>query len=260
MQAYHGLMADAWGGMKSHITYFGNPPRTAADKMITPALVKNARARFTAAAAKAKGDARALEEIALDAECFENWVKLAEEARTGGVIHDLKEFREDAFNMVPWLKAKAKKGIPQQTRFKVYRGADALYFLAECREKNVVALNRGTDKNDAHDWGSPTIEFFIDTGDGLCRQIAVTPAGGVWDAMNGDKKWNCGAKVRPAFDADGWMLEVAFPYDAFGGKPKTGDRWKFMAIRNEGNDGFASCGWPVNAHRDFASAATLVFK
>ncbi len=261
MQAYHGLMATAWGGMKTHITYFGNPPRGAADRMITPALAASARAHLSAAAKAAKGDARASAEIALDAECFENWAKLAEEARSGGVMHDLKEFREDAFNMVPWLKAKAKKGKPQPTRFKVYRGADALYVLAECEERENPAFNRGTAKNDAHDWGSDSIEFFIDTGDGACRQIAVTPAGGVWDAKEGDIKWNCGARVRP-FSEDGkWLLEMSFPYGAFGGKPKTGDRWKFMAIRNAGKDSkFSSCGWPVNAHRDFSSAATLVFK
>ena len=66
--------------------------------------------------------------------------------------------------------------------------------------------------------------------------------------------------MRPSFDADKWMLDISFPYAAFGGAPKSGDRWKFMVIRNEGKSGFASCGWPVNAHRDFASAATLVFK
>ena len=260
MKAYHNLMADAWNGMKTHKTYFSNPARGAASEFLPPEREAVARKHLAAAASAAKGDARASAEIAIDLGCLDVWAQFAKEAREGGVIHDLREYREDAFNMVPWLKAKAKKGKMQPTRFKVYRGADALHVLAECGEKDVAALNRGTSKNDAHDWGSPTVEFFIDTGDGLCRQIAVTPAGGVWDAKDGDKSWNCGAAVRPAFEADKWTLEIAFPYDAFGGKPKTGDRWKFMVIRNEGKGGFASCGWPVNAHRDFSSTATLVFR
>ena len=66
--------------------------------------------------------------------------------------------------------------------------------------------------------------------------------------------------MRPAFDADKWMLEITFPYAAFNGRPKKGDRWKFMVIRNDSKSGFASCGWPVNAHRDYSSAATLIFK
>jgi len=260
MKAYHNLMADAWNGMKTHKTYFHNPARGAAAEFLPPAREAVARKYLAAAAEAAKGDARASGEIALDLGCLDVWAQLSKEAREGGVIHDLREYREDAFNMVPWLKAKAKKGKMQPTQFKVYRGADALHVLAECGEKNVAALNRGTDKNDAHDWGSPTIEFFIDIGDGLCRQVAVTPAGGVWDAKDGDMSWNCGAEVRPSFDADKWTLDISFPYGPLGGVPKSGASWKFMVIRNEGKSGFASCGWPVNAHRDFSSAATLVFK
>lgn len=34
-----------------------------------------------------------------------------------------------------------------------------------------------------------------------------------------------------------------------------------MIIRNADKlSGFKSCGWPINAHRDYSSAATLVFK
>ncbi len=260
MKAYHNQMAALWGGMKSHVTYFGNSARGVADKFLPPEMEKAARAHLTAAAEAAKGDERASREIAIDAGCLDIWATFAKEAREGGVIYDLKEYTEDAFNMVPWLKAKAKKENPQPTRFKIYRGTDALHVLAECGEADIAALNRGTTENDAHKWGSPSIEFFIDIGDGLSRQIAVTPAGGVWDACDMDLSWNTGAIVRPTFEADKWLLDMAFPYAAFGGKPKTGDRWKFMVIRNEQRGGFASCGWPINAHRDFASAATLVFK
>ena len=260
MKAYHNLMADAWECMKTHKTYFHNPARGAAASLLPPERESEARSLLAAAAKAAKGDGRASGEIALDLGCLEVWAQFAKEAREGGVVHDLKEYHEDAFNMVPWLKAKAKKGECQPTRFKVYRGTDALHVLAECTDRNIAKLNRGTDKNDAHDGGSPTIEFFIDAGDGLSRQIAVTPAGGVWDANNGDMAWNCGAVVRPAFDVDKWMLEITFPYAAFNGRPKKGERWKFMVIRNDSKSGFASCGWPVNAHRDYSSAATLIFK
>ena len=97
-------------------------------------------------------------------------------------------------------------------------------------------------------------------GDGAVRQIAVTPAGGVWDAKDGDKAWNTGAKVRPTIEHGRWLLEMEFPYEALGGAPKSGDRWKFTIVRNSSAKDFASCGWPVCAHRDFASAATLSFK
>ena len=270
MRAYLDAMADAWNGMKTHITYFGNSARGPAGRFITPELEKVARVHLAAAAAAAKGTPRAASEVALDTECFGEWAKLAAEARSGGVVLDLKEKGgDDAFNTIAWLKAKPKqpsekkskaKNLPSQpTRFKIYRGKTALHVLAECVEKDISKLERGTAKNDAHNWGSPSIEIFLDTGDGAMRQIAVTPAGGVWDTKDGDIGWNTNAKVRPTFEADKWMLEMEFPYDQLGGVPKNGDSWKFMIIRNASKD-YVSCGWPVCAHRDISAAATLSFK
>jgi hypothetical protein len=254
-------MAATWGSMKSHITYFSNPARSVAEKFMTPEVEKAARSHLTAAAEAVKGDKRAFSEVRLDAECFANWVKLAAEARAGGTLHDLKLIRDDdAFNVVAWLAARTKKGTKaQKTRFKVYRAPKGLRILAECAEKN-KAFDRGSEVNDRHNWSSASIEFFIDTGDGVCRQLAITPAGGVWDAANGDLKWNSAATVRPAFDDDKWTLDITLPYEAFGGAPKAGDKWKMMIIRNSGSREFQACGWPIPAHRDFSSAATLVFK
>ena len=261
MRAYHDMMAEAWDAMKTHITYFSNPARVAAPGLITPEIEKAGRARLEAAARAAKGDARALGEVRLDAECFANWVKLAADARAGGTVYDLKLIRDDdAFNVVAWLTGRTKKGgRAQKTGFKVYRAPNALRVLAECMEEN-PAIDRGTTENDRHNWGCASIEFFIDTGDGVSRQIAVTPAGGVWDSANGDIKWSSGAKVRPAFERDRWTLDISIPYEALGTVPKTGDRWKIMIIRNPSDAKYKACGWPIAAHRDYSSAATLVFK
>jgi hypothetical protein len=261
MKAYHNMMADAWGGMKTHVTYFSNPARGAADRFLSVELEKAARLRLEAAASAAKGDARASSEIALDVGCLDVWAKFAKEAREGGELRNLREYSDDAFNRVSWINAKSKSGKPQKTRFKIYNGRKALHVLVECEEKENPAFNRGTAKNDAHNWSSTSIEFFIDTGDGAVRHVAVTPAGGVWDVKDGDRSWNTNAEVRPSFEADKWMLEITFPYEAFGGKPRSGDLWRFMVIRNacKGSK-FSSCGWPINAHRDFSSAAKLVFK
>ncbi len=261
MKAYHNVMADAWGGMKSHITYFGNEARGVAAKLIPPEAEQTMREHLAAAAKAVADDTRAAREVEIDTQCFEEWARFAAEARKGGVMLDLAvKTGDEAFNTTAWLEAKAKTGTPQPTRFKVYRGLTALHVLADCSEADIASLNRGTAENDAHNWDGPSIEFFIDVGDGLCRQIAVTPAGGVWDACDGNMSWNTGATVRPTFEADKWLLDMEFPYEAFGGVPKAGDRWKFMVIRNEGKGDFASCGWPIVAHRDFSSAAMLVFR
>ena len=81
MKAYHDMMADAWNGMKTHITYFLNQPRRAAGRFLTQELEEATRARLAAAAEAARGDDRASSEIALDLGCLDIWAKFAKEAR-----------------------------------------------------------------------------------------------------------------------------------------------------------------------------------
>ena len=263
MEACHNLLATAWNGMKAHVTYFNNAPRNYAAEFLSPETERRARAHLEAAARVAAGDARALAEIALEKDCLEAWSATAADAKKGGVKLDLPEIRgDDAFNVVGRLDAKARTGSPQPTRFKVYRGRTALHVLAECEERLNPAFDRGTAERDKEpfDWDGDSIEIFMKTGDGAQRQIAVTPAGGVWDAKDGDLAWDSGATVRPAFAEGRWTLTIALPYAACGGAPAAGDAWKFMIIRNAPRGAkFRSCGWPVNAHRDFSSAATLTF-
>lgn len=263
MKSYHGMMASAWGGMKAHVTYFFNSPRNYAEEFLPPDRERRARALLASAAEAAKGDGRAEGEVAFELECLDAWAKAAEEAKRGGVRHELSDvLGDDAFNMAGWLDAKARSGSAQPTRFKVYRGRDALHVLAECTEAEKPSFDRGGTENDKEpfNWEADSVEMFIMPGDGAARQIVVTPAGGVWDAKDGDISWNSGAVVRPSFAEGRWTLSLSLPYASFGGAPKTGDRWKFMIIRNAARDSkFKACGWPVNAHRDFSSAATLLF-
>ena len=265
MKAYHDLMADAWGNMKSHLGYYFNSPRGPAMEMITPALIAAARSRLSAAKAKCAGDDRAASEVALDAECFENWVTEAEDGRRRAVVLTLPAPGETGAPKP--LEAKARNGTPQKTRFTLVRGKEALALSAECAEEDMGSFSSGTVKNDDPNiWGSGSyLEMFIESADGSRHQLAVSPAGGVWDKRNGDLKWNSKAVSRLTKGKDFWKLEVSLPYSAFGEVPKSGDKWKFMVIRNVSADPgetpkFASCGWPVNAHGDWGSAATLKFE
>ena len=132
--------------------------------------------------------------------------------------------------------------------------------MATCHESD-PEFTKGESENDRQTWTTPSIEMFIDCGDGASRQIVVSPAGGVWDAKDGDLGWNSGAKVRPSFTKDHWTLTMILPWEGLGDRPKAGDKWKFMIIRNPRQGaGLAPTGWPKPAHRDFGAAATLVFK
>ena len=265
MLAYHELMADAWDHMQAHISYFFTSPRNHADRLITSKLEAAAKERLAAAVTAVQDEPRALAEVMLDVDCFKNWMEVAKEARSGGVVHDLKLVKDSAaFNTIGWLDARTK--VPksgkapefQKTRFKLYRGTDALHILCECEEKENPDFPRGEPGK--FSWEARTIEIFLDVGDGVCRQIALNPAGGTWGAKDRLEGWNPGAKVSSTYDPDKWMTEIELPYEGLGATPRPGDRWKFMIIRNRGKSKFAGCGWPVNAHRDFGSAATLVFK
>lgn len=262
MKAYHNLIADAWGSMKKHITYYEHNPRSVAADFMTAEVEAKARELLAAAAKAAAGDKRAAGEVAIDTGCLEDWASIAEQSRKtrkGGVVLELpRKTGANAYDTCGWLQTKARRGVPQATRFKLYRGNDSLHLLADCEECD-PGFAHGTDRHDDHDWTGQSIEIFIDTGNGLCHQIAVTPAGGIWDASDADKSWDSGAAVRSEIGKGKWMLDIAIPYGPLGGVPKVGDRWEFMAIRN-GSGKFSSCGWPIDAHRDFTSAATLVFK
>ena len=266
MEAYHGMMADAWGRMKSHITYFFNSPRGPAVELITDDLCRAARSRLSAAAKAAAADKRALGEIELDRECFENWVAEAEVARKSAVVLKLPPPSADSLAKASWLPTKAKHGKAQKTLVKVARGENALLISLDCAEKDMASFRPGTKRNDdANIWGTDgSVELFLETAGGVRHQIAMTPAGGVWDSRFGDLKWNSQAKTGYATSAAGWTFTAELPYAALGGAPKAGDRWKLMVIRNVPSDPgetreFGSCGWPVCAHGDWGSAATLLF-
>ena len=261
MYAFWSLLADGWEKLPNHVTYFANSIPATADLFLKAELEKTAAELLASAAAKTAGDARANAQVAIDAGAFKTWQNGAKSARQGGVELRLKEYSEDAYNMVQWLEAKGRKAPWQPTRFKVYRGKTALHILAECTEKEMDRLERGKPGVDAHDWSLASVELFLMCGDGASRQIAISPCGGVWDAKDGDAAWNSRAKVLPAFEADKWILDIELPYDGLGAKPTWSTVWKLMVIRNEptGRPDVRSCGWPINAHRDYGRAANLRF-
>ena len=82
MAAYHALMARAWSGMPTHITYFLKDEKATARAMITPEVERLARGHLVAAAEATAGEPRAHDQVMLDIECFNNWLW---SARGGGM-------------------------------------------------------------------------------------------------------------------------------------------------------------------------------
>lgn len=261
MRDYHLLMADAWTSLPLHTPWnYHNFPLGPSGRLLTPERKKLAESFLDAAAKAVQVGSRAADEVCIDRESFSSWTRLAEEARSGKTTYEMPElYGKGVFDTMGSQRFRPLRHPSQETRIKLYCDRAALHLRVECDEKT-PSFVRGSAERDKMDWNLQSIELFIDTGDGRKRQIAVSPAGGVWDAMDNDLSWESQTKANVTFSSGRWVMDLDIPFLAFGGAPGNGSKWKFMAIRNAAKDsGLATCGWPVAAHGDFNLAATLEF-
>lgn len=261
MRAYHARMAEAWVTLPIHSPWnYHNFPLNVASRLLTPEVQKEAETLLAKAREAVRDDPRAAGEVGIEAASFAEWVRLAEDARTGRTTYEMPERHgKDVFATLPVLRLRPLRHPSQETRLKLYRDRRAVHLKVFCDERD-PDFDRGAVEADRMDWQKQSVEIFVDAGDGAKRQIAVSPAGGVWDAKDGDLSWSSKAEVRTAFSGKKWEMEIALPFERLGGEPANGARWKMMVIRNAAKgSGLASSGWPVAAHGDFGLAATLEF-
>lgn len=261
MRAYHSLMADAWITMPIHTRWnYNNFPLGPSVRFLTPERQKRAENLLKEAEAAVRSDSRAAGEVAIDKEAFLAWARLVEDARSGNTTYEMPElYGKDVFATLSAQRFRPLRHPSQETRIKLYRDRTAMFLQIDCNEKN-PSFDKGLTGHDKMDWKLQSIELFIDTGDGAKRQLAFSPAGGVWDAKDGDVSWDSGAKVKTDFFAKSWRMRITLPFSGLGGRPANGSKWKFMAIRNaDKKSGLSTCGWPVAVHGDFKMAATLEF-
>ena len=93
--------------------------------------------------------------------------------------------------------------------------------------------------------------------DGLpYRHMAMNLSGGIYDAMGLDAAWNPVWKAVPKIEKDRWSMTIKLPFSSLGVKPKEGDQWKLVIIRNGKPE---SCGYPMELHHNVMQGATLLF-
>ncbi|MBQ9087317.1 MAG: DUF4838 domain-containing protein [Lentisphaeria bacterium] len=262
MKLYHTTMAQAWDKMALHLTYFGASPGGAAAKLIDPKMIKFAKSQFKKAKAASGVTPRQLKEIEFEANLFKAWVNEYNLARSNAVIINLPLLKgNDAFSQLGSFKftgkPNRKKVSPLATGMRLYYTKDALHIQVDAAEPAMDKVRKGKVGKDISPWNDDMVEMFIDFNDGtLHRQLCVNLAGGTYDAIGMDGKWNANWSGKTTFYKDRWVMHITLPFKSFNVNPRPGSQWKLVIIRNSKP---AASGFPAPYHQDLGQAATLVF-
>jgi hypothetical protein len=201
------------------------------------------------ASAKASGDVRVLNHIRRDREIFtKSWIyfrnlyeknyKVLEvnvrksPIKIDGVLDDADWAAAETmtgFVAPDWCKVRSED--IRQTKVRVVRDPEALYFAVEALEDDFANLADGKNH----------IEIFYSYPDRAeqCYQLAAFLEGNhfTWmrnSAASVDKTFKSVADVAVRRSADRWTVEVAIPADEIGSKCLQGQTWKMNVCRQRG--------------------------
>jgi len=121
---------------------------------------------------------------------------------------------------------------------KVCYDKDYLYLGVRCEEPLMAEIKDTCRIHDGPVWNENELEFFFDVKNAQkdFKQILVNSLGTVADveSLNGknDMKWESGAQVTVAKEANAWTLEMRVPFSTLGGAiPHPGAIWGFNICR-----------------------------
>lgn len=270
MHEYLVRFAENWDSMKCHVSYFGSRAASIARHLISPEFLKFAWGRIEAAeaAVKASGggpDAeRALREIGTERALLRQWEttwELSAADRVSYVPPHLEE--EKPIDRIPTVSVtdlgdKDRRAPHQPTDIRLWWTDEAFHIHVDARDDDIAGLMAGEPGRDIPFWNHDNVEIFLGVGDGIYRQLGVTPSGGTYDAMGQDASWNPAWTARTAIGEDRWTADISLPFASFcGERPKNGDTWQLSVIRND--KGHRACGFPSPVYRDLALMASVVF-
>ncbi len=270
MHDYLVRFARAWDEMTCHISYFLSNAAGIAPNLITPDLLAYCRGKLddAEAAVKAAGDTpeavRALGEIGTERALLRQWEKDWELSSTNHVSYVPPHFDEGTpFGKVPQVNVAdngdADRRLPHQpTEIRIYWSDEALHIQVVAHDNDIANLRTGETGRDIPFWNSDSVEIFLGLGDGIYRQLGVTPAGGTYEALGQDSSWNIDWTAKTEIGADRWTADITLPFSSLvGEKPKNGETWQLSVIRN--NKDHRACGFPRPVYRDLSLMASIVF-
>lgn len=116
----------------------------------------------------------------------------------------------------------------------------ALHIYVRCESDRMDRLQTNiTRRDDPNAWRDDSIEIYIDPANsGIGFMKFIVTAGGaiadmdVRDGQRVDFGWNpAGWQSAATRDADGWTVEMSFPWSDLGERPADGDVWSFALLR-----------------------------
>lgn len=262
MQAYHLAMAGAWDGMVGHLTYFGAKPDGTAAVLLNDELIKTCHEHFAKALAQVGDDpqwVRARQEIALEQALFSQWEKLYHLTKANAQTACLSRLEPtaDAFDRVPRLPMRSRKGTHHPAEARMFWSETALHLQVRAQEPAMADFRRGQPGRDGNLWQDDIIECFLDFNDGSTySHFACNAAGGFYDARGTQKGWQPEWQHQFELGESGWRATLTLPFAALGRTPTPDEQWRIVLIRGGRPE---ACAFPAPAYHDLNAAANLYF-
>ncbi|MBI4556589.1 MAG: hypothetical protein HY706_03320 [Candidatus Hydrogenedentes bacterium] len=133
-----------------------------------------------------------------------------------------------------------------QTNARLCCTAEALYVGAYAREPRMKTMAAGLAERDAPVWTEESLEFLLDTGEGLVRFV-VNPLGTRFDSRADDAEWDGEWQAVTKDYGTGWAVEMAVPFKTLGRAPGKGESWKMNIVRHRNNVKKETSSWAYRA-------------
>ena len=130
----------------------------------------------------------------------------------------------DRFTVITRGQEEAARLPEYATTARVAYDADALYICFVCREKDVGELILDQGGRDSRTWRNDAVEFAFSPDLKSRYHLIMNAAGEIYDAVDGNARWNASATVAVGKNAaeNTWTVEVALPWRDLGVEPACG--------------------------------------
>ena len=140
-----------------------------------------------------------------------------------------------------------KEPAKEQTTLLLMWDDENIYAASDCVEADAPDVRAVHKLRDSFVFRDDSVELFfvppaervIARGDkpNWFYQIIISPIGAVYDAYAAKTRWNARIKPKAGVKKGSWQVEVAIPWQDFGGKPKAWEVWRSNFCRGNRTPG-----------------------
>ena len=123
-----------------------------------------------------------------------------------------------------------------------------LHVRVVCDEPRMDQLASAHSGRDAEVWRDDCVELFVATPR-LRRyaHFAVNPAGGLFDELGRDARWNAEWQAEATRGETSWRVDFLLPWKALGGSPEAEETWRLNVCRSRRPVSELSCWSPTGS-------------